>query len=1226
MIPLFAPELDRTVSSLKKYDPESAIPLLAGLLTMPELEANTMRIETLVHLSVAHCQGNTRIRFADIDVLLNGHLGKTQIATFEDPPEDVFVTNIETDVANFLIFQSIWASNDYYLQVVMDVLGDSEVPSECRDLLVPALALLTLSDRVAKRVGLERWKSTPSTPNRPVTLPLESRTGNHAKAVTFTVDDLNALNIERDWLTPFVFEYRDRHTLGSETIGNTSLERYPLVELDGRLILALPHAVSPAIRRFVLGTLERTGHLEPFSAALAEHQAEQVYDGLWELKDDSEPLKLIPPRNRNIPPFHAQLLKYDSDKYIHVVLLHDYIDGIYEGTLGSFQRFTPEQEENLLQYLSDVSSYCSSFPGFTEGFTLIVFGGLGRGIAVNTPDLPDKWYFSLLSTPDLLTLGTSGGRPVRSYLKFIKYLKWTESKGVVFADVNGDFNLYCCWRSNNYRLVPHDMPAASGSVIIAEADFVQSTREKVRVLADRHALQTIDGIYVPAIRANKDSYFPSSRTLPIYVSLSHLVSGKLAGAVETPRGPSWLLLTEPIEAVLGNQFGYHAFDEFINIYARLVFKIEEEHTNLAAGPISVRLNFKDVTSANALNETPPNQPDIILNLKKKTAEIMLPHDMLKYFEEAENVGEKMIVRCITKAILCLHQVRGIDQIDEGYVTKTTNHVIGDSDIRIIHSFAIMNPLEFLQMRRSNGCIEVSRETLNFYRMSLSQDCNVKKNGSLIESKSECNKFLHCVVDKILKRLQMRLKAFDRSNLISRMCELYEACLSDREYWRRTARATTALYGDTDDVLKIFGRQATDRTEVSIAIRAVLEIAICECPVSGGKEVSSWLIDDLLADAHLLMETAMHSDAIHKNLAVPKIVLQKNGEFLIDTSAYQRVVDPFVKACRAMELNEAVEKYGELYRSESPNDSGKREDLWSARFVRAFQAEFGLTPQHVIDCFSQLLEMAIECDSLVVKTTFGEIMKRLTRRSGLASASCEAFIQTFGLFHRPTWDKSPAGFTKKDIYPWRFRRRLSSTVRPIFVFGQQDNDQVIFGIGALWLGCRYLLQRSEDGLLPNDFYRKREMKEYIGSVNDKRGHAFADSVAQEMRKKGWRVENEVKMSSLGASAELGDVDVLAWKPDGNIRIIECKRLRLARTIVEVAEICERFQGEAKDELAKHIRRVQWIKNNPASLKRIIGYIPDSDSVDDRLVTSVQVPMTYLGSLPIDAAKVGPLEEM
>ena len=86
------------------------------------------------------------------------------------------------------------------------------------------------------------------------------------------------------------------------------------------------------------------------------------------------------------------------------------------------------------------------------------------------------------------------------------------------------------------------------------------------------------------------------------------------------------------------------------------------------------------------------------------------------------------------------------------------------------------------------------------------------------------------------------------------------------------------------------------------------------------------------------------------------------------------------------------------------------------------------------------------------------------------------------------------------------------------------------------------------------------------------------------------------------------------------------LRLPKVIVaEVAEICRRFQGEAKDELDRHIQRVEWTKANPRGLERIVGFAPHPANIDHRLVTNTHVPIMYLTSLPIDASKIEPLSE-
>jgi len=143
------------------------------------------------------------------------------------------------------------------------------------------------------------------------------------------------------------------------------------------------------------------------------------------------------------------------------------------------------------------------------------------------------------------------------------------------------------------------------------------------------------------------------------------------------------------------------------------------------------------------------------------------------------------------------------------------------------------------------------------------------------------------------------------------------------------------------------------------------------------------------------------------------------------------------------------------------------------------------------------------------------------------------------------------------------------------------------------------------------------------VNDERGHAFAKSAADKFHKGGWQARSEVQMTELGASPELGDIDVLAWKSSGEVLLIECKRLQLARTVAEIAEICRRFRGEAKDELDRHVRRVAWVMKHPSSLERVVGFTPDPHRIESRLVTNTHVPMMYLTSLPIPADRIGPI---
>ena len=1226
MIPLNSPALERLSEFLGKYDLRSTVAQLAGLLTVPPLQANTLRIETVVHLAVAYCRGRRKTGPREIGNWLNRELGSSWVTMSEDPIGDVFVTNVETHEGNCRVFEGIWESNDYFVQVVIDTLDSPHAPQECQNLLGPALALLKLSDCVAERVGLQRWHVEPSAPQGKVILPSATRLADRARAVTFTDGELDSLNINRGVLEPFILCDEDRQALVAETIGHTSLERRPLVDLGGELVLALPHAVSPAIRRFVLAELQQMGYLPAFSEALATLQSQQVEeDGLWELKEQSTSLEPPTPDGK-VPPLQDWLLKYDINKYLHVVLLHDRLDWLEAQDLSSLMEYPEGIGTSLKEYLKKVTNYCTSLPDFTEGMTLLVMGGLGRGYALSFDTWPSQWYLSSIRISNFLMLASEPDRPVTRYLKCMKQKRWAEGEGLGFQSVDGGYNLYCYWRRSSYQLVPHESPVGPGSMLVILNDYISSVQEEVRNLVDRHVLQTTDGRYIPVRRFFSDAYFKSLRERPIYVSLAHLRSGILAGAIETSRGPSWLVIRPREGGESIRNLPYQMWEGSIELYDRLVFRTEALYPQAPTGPLEIQLDFNDVLVPDDDLEYQPSmatgEPEIAILFERRAAIVKFPPNFLQYFRQPESTGEKLVLRSIAKGLVSLHQGVGKD-VEDGVLESLTNEVISDSGMRVLHVFLMADPVEQLQERLAQNPIFLAQEDYVFSKLKLSEGCLSNQTATRLMSKSECNDFLHRVVAKVWKRLRENLKRLDRASVIRKLLGVHEAIIQDRNHWRRTTKAALALYTQTENVFAVVEERETDRVSVAMAARALVEMAVCECPESDGRQLSRWEMDELLAKAALLIDVAMDSDALENDLVKPPIDLYPNGEYARDYSFQETVIKPFATAYRR-EGFEAAAAYSELYRNEPSSERKAVDEMFSPEFVRAFRAEFGLTLPEAMTGFGELMVLAVENDNVIVETTLGEVKARLTSQSSLSVDASEAFVRAFGIFHRQEWETPPREFTRKDTYPWRFRRRLSVLVRPLLIFGTQDKDKILFGVGTLKIGISSLLDRIEHGRLPQELFTSTEMKRYIGTINNEEGHAFARETANQLCKEGWQTRNEVQMTELGASAELGDVDVLAWKPHGEIQIIECKRLRLARTVAEIAEICRRFSGEARDELDKHVRRIKWIKANPAGLQRIVGFTPNPALIDDRLVTNTRVPMTYLTSLPIEAGKIGPLE--
>ena len=1226
MVSLNAPNLTRLAKFLEKYNLRSAVTQLAGLLTAPSLQANTIRIETAVHLAVANCQGRHKPGLTEIGHWLNRDLGDMTVAHLEDPSEDVFVTNVSTPQGNRRIFQGIWESDDYFVQTVIDLLTTRPTLRGLRSLLDPVLALLTISDHVAQRVGLERWHSEPSDPKGKIPLTSAIQLTKRARAVTFSNNDLASLGIDRDLLAPFLLQPTDQQIVATETIGNTSLERHPLVDCGGTLVLVLPHAVSPAIRRYVLAELLQKGRMSEFSLALQDYQANQVQmEGLQELKTDIGPLA-PPAPDRNGPALHSWLCKYDIDKYLHVVLLHDRLDLLARDGLTSFMRYRPTLATALADYLQRTANYCTSLPDFRDGTTLLIMGGLGRGFALSPEAWPNHWHSSVIRISQFLALADERDRPVTRYLKCIHQKDQLEETGVNFLNVNGDYNLYCYWREADYQLVPRDLPVEPGSQIVLWTDHLFPTRQKVRRLVDHHVALTSNGSWIPVRRFHTDEFFGSLQDRPIYVSVPHLRSGIFGGEVESPRGPNWFCVTSHKGDEKRHRFLYDMWRGFIELYDRLVFHFESCGIAATTDPIEVHLDLSNVAmfeDSSSLRSGLPSEPPIAIKINQQTATIMLPPNLLQYFQQPDNAGERLVLRNIARALVRLRKTGNVAD-EDSLVNTLTNRVLNDPAIRILHAMPITDPVDILRERVNPQPVFLAPEDYSFAKLNLWEDSNPITSGSTLTSKADCKQFLNSLVEKIWRRVGDRLRQLDRTSVIREVLQVHEAFAHDRDHWDRTARALLALYQKADDVFMVARDREAQRATAGLASRTILEMAACECPKVGGRCLSRWELDELLADVTLMLEAATDSDAINNDLGEPRIELYLNGEYTMSRDFHKTVMAPFFSAQSQEAFKNSAQEYGELYQTNRFTERKPVDEIYPPEMIAAFQAEFGLTVDAAVAACAELIDLAIERDSVVVDTTLGDIKNQLTSNRNLTVETVEAFVRNFGLFPRESWETPPKGFARKDIYPWRFSRRLSVVVRPLLIFGKEDTDKVLFGVGALRVGIAYLLDKIEQGHLSQDFFTSRTMRQYMGKVNHQKGHAFAQTVSAQMTETKWRTRVEVQMTELTGPAELGDVDVLAWKANGEIQIIECKRLQFARTVGEAADICGRFQGEAKDELAKHLRRIEWIKANPTRLQHIVGFVPKPNDIDHRLVTNVPVPMTYLTSLPMPADKIGPLK--
>lgn len=259
-IPLteFHEEQSATIEELKPLDPLATAATFGSLLLVPDLQANCLRLQILVHLALAHCRGTTQptlqfVRRA-FERMSDGHCGRA-----EDPIEDVYVSSVHTRHGNFRILQGIRESPAFWLQRILNVVD--VMPNEERFTAIREAvgALLRLSDAVHERARLKEAMVGTEAPVRTIPDDLAAEMPRLEQYLRFSDSDLNAIHLSRSTLAPFTTPSGASLAEDALNWGHSTIERRPLIDTGEALVLVLPTAVAGAVTRFVVEQVEALG-------------------------------------------------------------------------------------------------------------------------------------------------------------------------------------------------------------------------------------------------------------------------------------------------------------------------------------------------------------------------------------------------------------------------------------------------------------------------------------------------------------------------------------------------------------------------------------------------------------------------------------------------------------------------------------------------------------------------------------------------------------------------------------------------------------------------------------------------------------------------------------------------------------------------------------------------------------------------------------------------------
>jgi hypothetical protein len=1205
-----------TTDALKGFDPLLTAATFGALLTVPDLMTNGTRLEVLAHLA---------LEAGELDREPSGKLladcfaaiGQGVCGGVEDPAEDLFVGLVRSPRGAFRVIEGVWESAAFFLQRVIGVIEGMPKGSAYDHLRDSIYALLRLSDLVCERANLRRYQLGGEMPAKAIPAPALADPQGLRKRVRFTKQDLNEAGIAIDDLAAFIFNPEDRRTLVDQMIGHTLLERYPVAHRDDEFFLVLPTGVSLAIRRFLVKAMDEVDMRPAMLAGLAREYASLFHN-----------LSLLGgPRGADVEfletasgYFAGVMVDIDRGRHLNILFVMDNLQGFETDTFAGSNLDPTAVADDLDQFIDHAMGLARADPEFREGLTLIVGCGYGRQVeyALNNVARP-SWRVEMISAPDLCVLSCAPDFKPLSLWRILDARDSLERQGLVLQNVNGLLNLVAWARSLKGHLVPHgQLPddfadAGVGAMVMVSQNSLLELREQVAEVWDPHMLQDLSGRWVK-VRRDGLALFAEDLSVPLFASEEQPV-----GAYESASRTWWCEVETP-DHVKG-AMAYQRWKTSTTWLARAVPVLEHAFPDLPPGSILWRTVYEGDLADIDQGETSIGYADAVAEL---TVEADLARGEIvvratRRYELAhlnsENLAERALVAALTAGVAKLADHAISDEAREALVTQ----IVPDPLARQQHAFANPTLRDHVQPSLPKRVILI--DDLDDAASRLGLGWKVRQRGAdpWIEGKSDATGFLNALVSRLEDELAADLRQFDRASLLHMVLRNHEAAAIDRDHWRRTAAALVALHTDKAAAREVIARHEFKLNMVFQTSRLLIEFAICECPLLGGRRAAELDLKMLMAQAGHIFSIGGWSDAIRWEVMEPKLRVTPMGDVHANWDFVDQVLEPFSLAAAETRLDEAIEDYPKNL--QKPETVTSLADAFEPAFLAAFEAEFGATIDQVRTFVEFVEDIAVKSERAVVMLPRSSLLNVQTDLGELDEEVALRIVDALTFHTRPRWRETPAGYENRDRFPWRFRRRLTLLRKPLLRIDDQADPTYIVAPAQLREAFVYTVSNFHGGGFA-DYQLSPAMRRWAGKIADTRGRKFSEDVAARLRKLGWEAEVEVKVTKLlrrSFDRDFGDVDVLAWNPaTGRVIAIECKDVQYRKTYGEVAEQLADFRGEARangkpDYLLLHLNRMDLLGEHLPQVAAYLGW-KGVERVESHLLFRHPVPMTYaLGRL-------------
>ena len=1177
-------QISAAAKSLGPFDRLDLSQRVGALQLMPENGANVFRLELAA--SVLSTLPAAR-ELATISTrrwrrwLGTAPFSDSHVRSAEDPSCNPFTETVVFFGGSYTVLPGTYERSASLLQMLLRAifLGDqsaatfsNEFTRSAQDL---ALAALTLSNGCAAKAGLRRDELADTLPTDEIVQPHGERLARLRDAVTFssaTLDtQLSSLGVDLEVLSTLTMDAGTAKA-AAISIDDLPVYRRPILRIDGSYVLVAPGSLPAALTHAILSKASECGELR----AVAERFRDTAFKSVDRALSLLGCSRLDGPQVSNDPAFPATRALYsiDSDKALELLLLTDPLEDFDPATIHgdwSHGELSERLDEEIRAFEVRMVMNGNAPNG---ALALVALASPGRSVLLGIGGFRFARPLLFWATDlEVIAHAEPGHR-----LLLWQYAKASDRlRDYAAVQAFDPLDEFAVWRGYGFTYYMSDDGRPSG-VLIPPGSAVD-VRIETRDALDIHGVLAASGhSTVEVIRSDKPDvpiYLPRPG---VVVAFSLVVEGLpmtlWVEAARTPDDPRFEQLMHGLVDLIAYwiwQFEPHLRETLERLAKRF-------------DPIVIEVDFVESETWFAEHVASCETPEVEhthrgfkLTFKEGTSVLLRGGD---------NAGEREIVRLLLES---LHDggrdAAGADErpSDESVAQALDTHApfglkkkffLISGEVGMLLDESDLPPYRPLQPAVLDEWRDREQELLD--RLNL-------RPGPIDPGQRVST--LNSLVEASFKRFEQVVATLNPAGILEALVAFGERLAQKDEHERRMIPTRIACFGTFPDMVEEMQRAGPVLATTSIAHRFVTEYVVAR-PPSGRRPFSLEAYDELIALVALLMGWGLDSDTIKYGLADTRLTVLESGRLGRSATEYEAAVEGFAGRARAEQIMRSSAGFSSMF--QSPADPAPDPLIPASEFDAATKAEFGISITQVADFIDALIEVGAEQSGPTKRMPKSETRARVASLLRWPEVELDAAFSLLTLEPRDAFLDPPQGFKLRDLYPWRFNRRLSHLGRPLLLRQESGSaPDLLWGTRALIRASEYLYRQLIEARVK---VRSDRMRALQGRITSHSGEVFNDRVAEAYEAaQGLTVRRRVK-SIAGRRIErepgqpLGDIDVLVADPSSmEMLLVETKDFSAVRTPAEFSN----EERKLREALKTHGERSTWLSVHLRDALRWLG---------------------------------------